>query len=260
MVGVYDTLSGQFELPTLRKLVGMSGELLPWWGWLLLLQAIFVAALFEYVRKNVPIQTPKIVRGNDIAKIHVDLETKQKVDEIVEKLEKVRVDGAINTNGLEKLSLKVEAQKNQSLLSFHAIDVRERLGRLEESMNRKSADLYDRLSEGDQYDAERWNSWESCHAAWESDLDKWIEWGRFFIGGDLREQICNVAEHEYNAHWTVEESQFPDADAVRRFKRHRIIKRHWDETRNQVMTGLRQVAFHGLSERDVQYASQQGPR
>lgn len=52
-IGVYDTIAGQAELPTLRKLFGMSSNLLPWWGWLLLLQAIFVAALFEYVRRNV---------------------------------------------------------------------------------------------------------------------------------------------------------------------------------------------------------------
>jgi len=29
----------------------MSGALLPWWGWMLVLQAILVAALFEYVRR-----------------------------------------------------------------------------------------------------------------------------------------------------------------------------------------------------------------
>lgn len=47
----YDTVSGQLEWPIVRKLWGVSGSLLPWWGWLLILQAIFVYALFEYMRK-----------------------------------------------------------------------------------------------------------------------------------------------------------------------------------------------------------------
>lgn len=36
---------------------GMTGALLPWWGWLLVLQALFTYALFEYVRiKAVPVK------------------------------------------------------------------------------------------------------------------------------------------------------------------------------------------------------------
>ncbi len=50
----YDAASNQFEWPKLGKLLGMSGNLLPWWGWLLILQAIFVFGLFEYVRRNAP--------------------------------------------------------------------------------------------------------------------------------------------------------------------------------------------------------------
>ncbi len=54
-VGAYDTFANQLEFPTLRRLFGMSGALMPWWGWLLVLQAIFVAALFEYIRRNLPV-------------------------------------------------------------------------------------------------------------------------------------------------------------------------------------------------------------
>ena len=61
----YDVLSNQLEFPTIRALLrkipplqdrlAVSGTLLPWWGWLLVLQAVFIYALFEYVRRNVPI-------------------------------------------------------------------------------------------------------------------------------------------------------------------------------------------------------------
>jgi hypothetical protein len=53
-VAAYDSFSSQFALPKLGRIVGMSGQLLPWWGWLLTLQAIFVYALFEYVRRMAP--------------------------------------------------------------------------------------------------------------------------------------------------------------------------------------------------------------
>ncbi|HTU10455.1 MAG TPA: hypothetical protein VMG08_06095 [Allosphingosinicella sp.] len=72
----YDTLCSQFNLPTIGTLVGkVNGSLLPWWGWLLVLQAILFYALFEYVRRNTaagpmaslestrvltPISTPKV--------------------------------------------------------------------------------------------------------------------------------------------------------------------------------------------------------
>ena len=48
----WDVLSSQFDWPNLRSVWGMTGSLLPWWGWLLVLQAIFVYALFEYVRTS----------------------------------------------------------------------------------------------------------------------------------------------------------------------------------------------------------------
>jgi hypothetical protein len=62
-IGLYDVVSNQFpnlHLPKLGDLlprwIAVSGSLLPWWGWLLILQAILVYALFEYVRKQLPIQ------------------------------------------------------------------------------------------------------------------------------------------------------------------------------------------------------------
>lgn len=52
LISAYDTLSSQLELPTIRKILGLSGALMPWWGWLLVLQAILSIALFDYVRRS----------------------------------------------------------------------------------------------------------------------------------------------------------------------------------------------------------------
>lgn len=63
-VAAWDSFSNQFPSWHMRKLgdllpdwLGMTGALLPWWGWLLILQAVFTYALFEYVRTKMPSAT-----------------------------------------------------------------------------------------------------------------------------------------------------------------------------------------------------------
>jgi len=52
--GAYQFLCDQFDFPKLPALWGMTGVLVPWWGWMLI--AILGAnyALFEYVRRIAP--------------------------------------------------------------------------------------------------------------------------------------------------------------------------------------------------------------
>ena len=49
--GIYQFGCDPFDWPKLPALWGMTGVLVPWWGWLLIAQAGFVYALFEYVRR-----------------------------------------------------------------------------------------------------------------------------------------------------------------------------------------------------------------
>lgn len=56
--GAYQFGCDQLDWPKLPVLWDMTGALFPWWGWVLVAQAGFVFALFEYVRRNVGIQTP----------------------------------------------------------------------------------------------------------------------------------------------------------------------------------------------------------
>jgi len=54
VLGGYDVISNQFpSLPKLQAVIGMSGAVMPWWGWLLALQSVFVLGLFDYVRRNI---------------------------------------------------------------------------------------------------------------------------------------------------------------------------------------------------------------
>jgi hypothetical protein len=52
VAGFYQFGCDQFDWPKLPALWGMTGAGLPWWGWLLIAQAGFVYALFEYVRRS----------------------------------------------------------------------------------------------------------------------------------------------------------------------------------------------------------------
>ena len=59
VIATYDTFLSQFvpeeysaQLPKAWQVTAMTGELLPWWGWLLILAAILVAASLEYAARS----------------------------------------------------------------------------------------------------------------------------------------------------------------------------------------------------------------
>jgi len=102
LLGAYDVLSSQFELPTLGALVGwgapalqerfaMTGALLPWWGWLLIIQAIFVYGLFEYVRRNIP------ARDSGGATDGAIRETRQSIQALERDVSRIAYSGIIQT-------------------------------------------------------------------------------------------------------------------------------------------------------------------
>ena len=74
----YDAASNQLALPKISQLWGVSGSLIPWWGWLLILQTIFVYALFEYVRRNVGLSHAN-------AQQYDDTELRRRIDEAEER-------------------------------------------------------------------------------------------------------------------------------------------------------------------------------
>lgn len=71
LAGLYQFGCDQFDWPKLPVLWGMTGGGLPWWGWLLIAQAGFVYALFEYVRR---IQLPSPPRSLDETAVDARIE------------------------------------------------------------------------------------------------------------------------------------------------------------------------------------------
>jgi len=149
--------------------------------------------------------------------------------------------------GLEETVKTNETRLRESL---HAVFARERLKHLATVIDRNAAELADRLEQGEHYTATEWDSWVNTHHRWESALKQWIDLGRWYAQA-VRDKILTVADDEYSNDWVVRDEQFPNADAVWRFKKHRIIHAHWLSVRSDVHTGAELVAFSAQAERDL---------
>ena len=149
-------------------------------------------------------------------------------------------------------SVEEKVTENEKRLreSLHAVFARECLKRLAGVIDGAAAELGDRLEEGEHYTAMEWDSWVNAHHRWESALNQWIDVGRWYAQG-VRDKILTVDDQEYSNDWVVRDEQFPNADAVWRFKKHRIIHAHWLSIRGEVHRGAELVAFSAQAERDL---------
>lgn len=166
------------------------------------------------------------------------------------KLEMVRVDGAQTATAVEKLTQLVERNANQSHASFAAVMARERLPKFGSEIIRLGDALYDRLKSGETYDETMWKQWENTYSAWLSAVNQWCEIGKWYAAS-LEDRVFQIDDEKYGLVWGVNDVQFPSAEAVRRFKKFRILYTQWEAMRSSVDQGTYQVAYTGLSERDV---------
>lgn len=280
LVASYDGVSSQFELPKLGKVVGMSGNLLPWWGWLLILQAIFVYGLFEYVRRlQSPVAAPEPLseRGvpvvvdrflvdvtGRVGKLEADAKRFESVSREVAEYQATHrrvIDdyqrmSAWETDTRDKLKV-LQDDADKARHSLHAIYSRERLGALAITIEREASELYDRLHAGDSYDQNAWLQWEAALGRWEVALSDWTQDGKWYAH-DVSNRVYTIDDRHYAANWTVKDGQFPDSEslsrseAVRRFKKFRITHEQWRSVRKDVENGLIQVAYVGLTSKEVQ--------
>lgn len=176
---------------------------------------------------------------------------------LVQKLEMVRVDGAIATRDIEKLREIQKDHHDRALGAFFTIGARERMAILAAEITQDASDLYDRLKAGEVYDQLKWQQWENVHAHWHAKLLEWLETGRWFAQS-VKGRTLTVDDAKYGLDWSISDRQFPDAEAVRRFKKFRIIQLQWESVVPDVNTGMEQVAFSGLTELEVRRGQQAG--
>ncbi len=150
----------------------------------------------------------------------------------------------------------LEESADKTRHSLHAIYTREILTKVASDIERDAAELYDGLHSGQVYDEERWNKWEEAHARWESALSVWVQNGHWF-SFDVETRIYRIDDSLYSKKWSEKDTQFPESEtlsrseAVRRFKKFRIIHIQWRQVREDVDRGVIQVAYVGLSDKDV---------
>lgn len=70
--GLYQFACDQFGAPTIPRLWGMTGAYLPWWGWMLIVQALITVAVFNYVRRQLPFC--ELGRGGELAVLAIKVE------------------------------------------------------------------------------------------------------------------------------------------------------------------------------------------
>lgn len=174
-----------------------------------------------------------------------------RLEELTAKVESMRSQGEGTSAALNELATAVVENRSRSSGSLYAVWVREEAARLEAVITRDATDLYDRLKAGESYDESAWQSWESVHGHWDKALSDWIDVCRFYSPVDLNQRIFSVDENEFSAGWSVSDAQFPSGDAIRRFKRHRIIHQHWGEVLEAIKKNIHLVAFNGMSDDDV---------
>lgn len=192
-------------------------------------------------------------------------EHKEHIAKAVSDIDRARLEGQ-NELGRKIEDLTREFQKLQDIdrnhrdrarEAFHAIGARERVAALEATIRRDAADLHERLEAGEAYDAAMWQQWENVHGHWEKALDEWLGTGTWYALA-VKERTLTVDDAKYGAAWSVADSQFPDAEAVRRFKKFWIIQQQWEGVVPDVKTGMDQVAFLGMTEKEARRGTPAG--
>ena len=135
--------------------------------------------------------------------------------------------------------------------SFAALQQREFLSVFDRHIGVHSSTLYDRLRAGERYDERDWAEWEKVHCQWRSMLNRWLDNARFYFR-DISDVVLRTDDEKYRGEWTVSDEQFPNAEAVRTFKQYRIQQSQWEEAKEAVESRIKQVAFVGLRECEVQ--------
>jgi hypothetical protein len=170
-------------------------------------------------------------------------------DALLQAIKAVEVDLGEVRRGCANLESNVEKNEKYVRQSLYAVFAREQLKELSAEIERDADDLYLRLKSGENYTDQDWDQWTNVAHHWEGAVRAWVDTARWYAM-DVKKVVLTVEDKEYDGGWDVKDSQFPSADAVRRFKRHRIIHSHWTGMKEAVESGLRLVAFQSGTEQE----------
>lgn len=154
---------------------------------------------------------------------------------------------------LQVLEGKLEELKGKTRNSIHAIWMRERIAEISRDIRKDAAYLSRHVVEGQAHDAISWDRWDNVYGHWWSLMTQWWMLARFYMANTR--QILLAPDNMF-AKTQVDESLLMPvggAEAVRVYKKFRIIQDQWEAAQKELEDNLIQVAFVGLSEEDVRH-------
>jgi hypothetical protein len=158
---------------------------------------------------------------------------------------------------LDKLTTSVKDHQTKVQETFYAFSVREQIASLELEIMQDVHDLTRWLRAGERYDHEQWKQWENIHSHWREKLDEWLNLSTWYAMAVIQ-RVNTIDDAKYATPLTIPEENFPNAEAVRRFKKFLIIQTQWEDIISEVKSGLNLVAFSGLSPLDVRHGRPAG--
>lgn len=272
-IASYDGISNQMGWPKIPALWGMTGYLLPWWGWLLLTQGILVLALFEYVRRNsdVSAEQPGVSdeRLREIAEQVLTSIWHETVnptirDSLAAKLVVVerdlfaqideRFDSQIKqiaTQAGEFAGFKAETEKRLLMNDYAlaAMGHREVLLKYAADLESGSDSLDLAVRGGSLLATAEWNDWERDYKTWRSQLEHWLIFASPY-SADI-ELVKKLPDNIHKLRWTFGDSHFPNSAAIHEYRSFCVILHNWNEIKNKVHTSVRKVAFEGQLPRNA---------
>lgn len=171
-----------------------------------------------------------------------------------QKASEARLEGLLDRD-IERLKTLIKSLDEKVARSLYAIRTRDALEEISAEIEADADILYSRLASGEVYDKVAWGKWENVNQHWIGLIRAWVEHGKWYFG-DLTTAVLEVPDHKYGGEWTVSDSQFPNAEAVRIFKKFRIIQTQWEAVKDKVQENLYYVAYHGMSDVEVRRGEQ----
>jgi hypothetical protein len=149
-----------------------------------------------------------------------------------------------------RLSIRdLEKRANNLRLSFVALDDKRRLEGLEIEMEKRAKVLSLPSDEGANLTAPNdWAEWRSESGIWFDHLSSYVE-----IGSPYCDDLASIKEattDQFERSWSIKDEQFPDSDAVWRYKRYRIIYHQWEVARKAVSRNVFRAAYYGEHRQD----------
>lgn len=154
---------------------------------------------------------------------------------------------------LQVLERKLNEIKEKTRGSIHAIWMREQIHEISRNIRKDAADLSHRVSEGQKHDAQSWDSWDNVHSHWSGLMSQWWMIARFYIPNSGR--VLLVPDNMYGQTKVDESLLTPvgGAEAVRVYKKFRIIQDQWEAVQEQLEHNMVLVAFSGMTELEVRH-------